>query len=270
MLSDFIKEYFRHYKVEFIICMLLVGSFFWLDYTFGCAYKLGPIVVYGNCGELTWYQNNIRYNLSFTPSADDVFITTPTTTLEIVKCPLCDVCPVEKVCPPPFVIRGNESCPAPTVCPKRECPVGLTAEQNHTIMNLRWEHPTSDCMMAGYQVGLTDCRYALGLAKTYNGKPVYGSYYKPVVGSQVINDSMYCFLKQEGSEYMLDWIRTGFFLNISQWGFNNTYESYETYNETKVLYTHSTDTSNFTYWKNFNITDVLWNKTDNLFVYRLK
>jgi hypothetical protein len=125
-----------------------------------------------------------------------------------------------------------------TECPEFSLPQSI----NKSLLNMRWDKPTSECAQYGYKTAKTDCLGIMGLAKTFNEQVVH-DVTKPIEGIR-INESedFYCFSKGSGSDYGLYGLahNRGFLLDEMLW------------NATQVNST----------WLVWNITTI-WNSTIN-------
>jgi hypothetical protein len=145
-------------------------------------------------------------------------------------------------------------------------PIGCDTQTKQQLQDMRWKNPGGDCLQKGYQIGKTDCLAIVGIAKTYDGQPVYDNsadYYKGI-GEITYNDSVYVFVKQSGSDYGLTGLahNSGFPLNHSIWNWTTYNLSWSVDN-----WTNWTDADNLTWQK--NTPYMIQNDSGNLWIQRL-
>jgi hypothetical protein len=201
--------------------------------------------------------NRVTANLTVETTSTTTVTTSSTTTVTCptIVCPTV-TCTTETTLPPTF----------------RNWVTQMPNEVSHELLNMRADKvPESACVQYGYGICKADYLTYFGLKTTYNGRTIYDTHFYSNVGQSYTNISsdMYCFPKQNGSDFGYSRTKTGFYINGSQWKLNNTYENTTTWNMTTVLQTTSTNHSNYTTWHEFNISTTVLNlSSDDYFIWR--
>jgi hypothetical protein len=148
------------------------------------------------------------WNITELPLTPSILEMVSTTTTTLMTCPVCE----QVTCPPEIKCETCQTCPV--------CEPSIPESVKEKARNMRWANPTSPCAQFGYAAGKTDCMSIVGVGKTFNGQPNYGSAGTVMLPEQ-FNASLYCFMKQSSASSN----QYGFPLNNSLWDWekiNNT------------------------------------------------
>jgi hypothetical protein len=229
--------------------------------------------VSGNC---TWIRdewtvlNGGKRNISKYDSGSTII---QNFTVESKKdCEVCQICEpcknkcknqVQQNCPP----QQECICPAPVTIYEK---CDMTEKVTHELLNLRPPANGNSAVSGGYHMCLQD------VYKTFDIKNVSkwsyqtdGSIYNKADDVE-FNDSMYCFVKQSGSDYFYTDKGMGIFLNASLWNWSYTNISWMEYNFTTTWVNLSDENSIHLIKKNITYEYLRQNYSNNLFVWRIK